>query len=85
MVKFVVRADLNPFHRVSETNANGTILVIHAHRPNVSAAPEFFETKRRVIRVLLEDAIDFARTGLNRQHEPVVSAPEGRADFGNHN
>jgi uncharacterized Rossmann fold enzyme len=45
MVKFVVRADPNPFNRVSETNAYGTILVIHAHGPNVFAAPEFFETK----------------------------------------
>jgi hypothetical protein len=64
-VELVVRADLNPFNRVAGAHAHGAILFVDANRPDVTAALKFFETQRRMIRVVGKELIRQPGTGLD--------------------
>ena len=84
MVKLVVRPDPNPFNSVAGTHAHGAVLFADANRPDGSAALKFFKMQRRVIRGVRKDLIRQPGAGFDRRGEPLVSAPEGRPDQGDH-
>ena len=84
IVELVVRADPNPFNRVTGAHAHGAILFADTNRPDVTAALKFFETQRWMIRVGRKKLIRQPRPGFDGRSKLLVSTPEGGPDLGDH-